>query len=102
MAGLLCLKRDKYLNQLIKSRDNHQVKVITGLRRSVKSYLMNDIWNIALNKTFHTIRIHLEKDIMKNINFNYILRIRFMRKITFYEFVLCKYLHFTKNAQSYF
>ena len=37
-------KRDKYLNQLINSRDNHQVKVITGLRRSGKSYLMNEIF----------------------------------------------------------
>ena len=37
-------KRDKYLNQLINSRNNHQVKVITGLRRSGKSFLINEIF----------------------------------------------------------
>ena len=33
-------RRDKYLNELIQRRKNGQVKVITGLRRSGKSYLM--------------------------------------------------------------
>ena len=37
-------KRDKYLNQLIRSRDNHQVKAITGIRRAGKSYLINEIF----------------------------------------------------------
>lgn len=37
-------KRDKYLKQLIQSRNNHQIKVITGLRRTGKSYLINDIF----------------------------------------------------------
>ena len=37
-------RRDKYLYQLIDSRNNHQVKVITGLRRSGKSYLINEIF----------------------------------------------------------
>ena len=43
-GGSNMFKRDKYLNQLINSRDNHQVKVITGLRRSGKSYLINEIF----------------------------------------------------------
>jgi len=32
----IMFKRDKYLNQLIRNsnRDNHQVKVITGIRRA--------------------------------------------------------------------
>lgn len=34
------IKRDKYLNELIKSKDSNQVKVITGLRRSGKSFLL--------------------------------------------------------------
>ena len=37
-------KRDKYLNQLIRSGDNHQVKIITGIRRAGKSYLINEIF----------------------------------------------------------
>ncbi|MBO4703301.1 MAG: ATP-binding protein [Bacilli bacterium] len=43
-------KRDKYLNQLISSRNNHQIKVITGLRRSGKSYLINEIFYEWLKK----------------------------------------------------
>lgn len=37
-------KRDVYLNQLIKKRNNSLVKVITGARRSGKSYLMNNLF----------------------------------------------------------
>lgn len=40
----IMFKRDKYLNQLIRSRDNHQVKVIAGIRRAGKSYLINEIF----------------------------------------------------------
>lgn len=35
------IKRDIYLNQLIEKENNGLVKVITGLRRSGKSYLLN-------------------------------------------------------------
>lgn len=34
------IKREKYLNQLIQKRHNGRVKVITGIRRSGKSYLL--------------------------------------------------------------
>ncbi len=37
-------KRDKYLNQLLDKRNNSLIKVITGARRSGKSYLMNCIF----------------------------------------------------------
>ena len=33
-------ERKQYLDQLIKKKDNGRVKVITGLRRSGKSYLL--------------------------------------------------------------
>lgn len=36
--------RDKYLNQLILKKNNHLIKVITGIRRSGKSYLLNNIF----------------------------------------------------------
>ncbi len=37
-------KRDYYLNQLIKKENNHMIKVITGIRRSGKSFLLNTIF----------------------------------------------------------
>ncbi|MCQ2753209.1 MAG: ATP-binding protein [Bacilli bacterium] len=37
-------KREKYLNQLISAKDNHLIKVVTGVRRSGKSYLLNTIF----------------------------------------------------------
>ena len=38
------IKRDKYLNQLINKIDNGMIKIITGMRRSGKSYLLNEIF----------------------------------------------------------
>ena len=42
------INRDKYLNDIIKSKDNGFPKVITGIRRCGKSYLLNNI-NLLLN-----------------------------------------------------
>lgn len=38
------IARTEYLSQLIASRDNQTVKVVTGIRRSGKSFLLNDIY----------------------------------------------------------
>ena len=38
------IKRDKYLNDLVMRMDNGLVKVITGIRRCGKSYLMNTLF----------------------------------------------------------
>ena len=38
------IKREKYLNQLISARDNGFPKVITGIRRCGKSYLLKEIY----------------------------------------------------------
>ncbi len=37
-------KREEYLNKLIEHKGNHMVKIITGIRRSGKSYLLNKIF----------------------------------------------------------
>ena len=38
------IKRDIYLNRLIRRRENGFIKVITGIRRSGKSYLLDPIF----------------------------------------------------------
>lgn len=38
------IKRDKYLNRLIEHKDNGMVKVVTGLRRCGKTYLLETIF----------------------------------------------------------
>lgn len=56
--------RDKYLNQLIESQDNGLIKIITGIRRSGKSYLLFKLFADYLVKIGlpddHIVRIDLE------------------------------------------
>ncbi|MDE5845049.1 MAG: ATP-binding protein [Muribaculaceae bacterium] len=40
----MVIKREKYLNQLIAARDNGLIKIITGIRRCGKSYLLFKIF----------------------------------------------------------
>lgn len=65
-------KRDLYLNRLIESQNNKLIKVITGIRRSGKSFLLNKIFYDYLIKDRkidpkHIIRFAFdnESDIMK-------------------------------------
>ena len=47
------INRDKYLNLLIDSRNNGFPKVITGIRRCGKSYLLKEIYKNYLVKNCH-------------------------------------------------
>ena len=47
----MIIKRDFYLNQLIDSKHNGMIKVITGIRRSGKSYLLFELFNEYLLNT---------------------------------------------------
>ena len=38
------IKRDLYLQKLLNSRNNGMIKVITGMRRSGKSYLLFNLF----------------------------------------------------------
>lgn len=42
------IKREQYLNELIERKNNGLIKVITGLRRTGKSYLLNKLYRFYL------------------------------------------------------
>lgn len=65
------IKRDRYLNRLIESRHNGFIKVITGIRRCGKSYLLNVLfYHYLLDNGVaddHIIRIDLEDRLNKEL-----------------------------------
>ena len=60
----MIIKRDFYLNQLISSKHNGLIKIVTGLRRSGKSYLLFHLFNDYLKDQGihddHIIKVDLE------------------------------------------
>jgi len=58
------IKRDLYLNKLIKSKNNPMIKIITGIRRCGKSYLLFELYYAHLLtigiKENHIIKIALD------------------------------------------
>ena len=60
------IDRDRYLNQLIERIGTSKIKIVTGLRRSGKSYLLNTIFtNYLLSKWVdksHIIFIELDDE----------------------------------------
>lgn len=60
------IKRDIYLNKLIDRRENNLIKVITGIRRCGKSYLLDPIFKNYLIqngvKANHIIKLELDKE----------------------------------------
>ena len=44
-------ERQQYLNQLIRRKDNGRIKIITGLRRSGKSFLLFSLYRQYLLKS---------------------------------------------------
>ena len=65
------IKRDRYLQQLIDSRQNGFIKVVTGIRRCGKSYLLNVLfYRYLLNNGVaedHIIRVDLEDRMNKEL-----------------------------------
>ncbi len=65
------IKRDRYLQQLIESRQNGFIKIVTGIRRCGKSYLLNVIFYRYLLENGvaddHIIRIDLEDRLNKEL-----------------------------------
>ena len=58
------IKRNQYLQQLIDGKGNHLIKIITGLRRCGKSYLLFNLFPAYLQQngvpSDHIIKIDLE------------------------------------------
>lgn len=65
------IKRDVYLGRLVSSMWNWQVKVITGIRRCGKSYLLHVLFkNYLLEKgTKPGNIISIELDLLRDIRF---------------------------------
>lgn len=65
------IKRDRYLQQLIESRQNGFIKIITGIRRCGKSYLLNVLFYHYLLENGvgddHIIRVDLEDRMNKDL-----------------------------------
>ncbi len=63
------IKRDQYLNKLINKKHNGLIKVITGLRRSGKSYLLNKMFkkHLLLNNIDESQIISFAFDKMEDI-----------------------------------
>lgn len=65
------IKRDRYLQQLIESRQNGFIRVVTGIRRCGKSYLLNILFYHYLLENGvaddHIIRIDLEDRLNKEL-----------------------------------
>ena len=59
------IKRDVYLNKLINKRENGLIKIITGIRRCGKSYLLDPLYkNYLLEngvKEDHIIKLDLDE-----------------------------------------
>ena len=59
------IKRDVYLNKIIEKRENGLIKIITGIRRCGKSYLLDPLFkNYLLEsgvKEDHIIKLDLDE-----------------------------------------
>lgn len=114
------IKRDLYLQKLLNSRHNGMIKVVTGLRRSGKSYLLFNLFADALVSdgvsTDHIIKINLEDrrnislrqpdNLLKYIdsllidNHMYYILLDEIQMVNEFEDVLNSYLQ-VKNADVY-
>lgn len=78
------IKRDYYLNKLLSSRHNGLVKIITGIRRCGKSYLLRTIFkNYLLNEG-------IKQDHIIEMSFDLYENIKFQDPAVFYPWVLNK------------
>ena len=107
------IKRDKYLNRLINKKENGLVKIVTGIRRCGKSYLLDPLYkNYLLNNGVqedHIIKLDLDErknsaflnpdkldDYVRNLIIDkdmYYLILDEVQKVEDFESVLNGFLH---------
>lgn len=78
------IKRDYYLNKLIKRRENGRIKIITGIRRCGKSYLLNPIFKNYLLET------GVPEDHIINLDMDYIENKKYHDPNMLFEYVMDK------------
>lgn len=68
---MIIIERKRYLEKLLKLRGNGQVKIITGIRRCGKSFLMNTIYRDCLIKEGVKADHIIQLDLDDNLNARY-------------------------------
>ena len=77
----MIVERKKYLNELLDSRHNHLTKVITGIRRSGKSFLL---FNLLKNRLMDE---GVDREHIIEMQFDDFANKRYRNPETFYEYV---------------
>ena len=88
----MIIRRDRYLNRLIERMNNGQIKVITGIRRCGKSYLLFGLFSDYLRRNgvddSHIIELALDDDLNEHLrdpqNLSKYLRARIKRDGNYY------------------
>ena len=108
------IRRDRYLKQLINKREDGMIKVITGIRRCGKSYLLDPLYknyllgdgvppdhiikfelDRAINRKYHSNSELLERDILNLMKDNetYYVILDEIQLVEGFEFVVSGLLH---------
>ncbi len=76
------IKRDNYLNQLINKQENKMIKVITGIRRSGKSFLLDPIFKN------HLLKSGIKDDHIIKLEFDSIENKKYCNGTDLYEYIM--------------
>ena len=78
------IERKQYLDELLSARGNQLIKVITGIRRCGKSYLLDPIFKQYL------IREGVKEDHIIKLDLDFIENIQYRDPIKLYNYVMSK------------
>ena len=78
------INRDYYLQKLIKRKENGRIKIITGIRRCGKSYLLNPLFKN------HLLASGVDKDHIINLDLDYIENRKYHNPEVLFNYVMDK------------